>query len=86
MSLAYVTIKGCADARGLVCHLRPCWCLRAKLQLCHTDLSGLLCRVGMTPGPGLWLNAMSVPLVLSQPGPVLRFLPHIALWALETWA
>lgn len=40
-----VASEGHVDSQCLVHDLRPCWSLRAILQLCHTDLSGLCCHL-----------------------------------------
>lgn len=85
MSLAPVTSKGHGDARGLVCLLRPCCCLRVMLQLCHADLEwpALPPEPLIMFGPKLLPRAMSGSMSLHQLGSVLMSMASVVTEGLE---
>lgn len=60
VSVAPVTTKDHANTYGMGHHLRPCWCLRLKLQLGPNryEWPGLPQGAMVIPRPRLWQRAM----------------------------
>lgn len=66
MSMDPIIIKGCADARGLGQHLRPCWYVRVMqlLEPYRSECPVLPLGAMVIPGTELQPRAMSASMAL----------------------